>query len=759
MEVDRFWPDGEIRNLGIACGPSRLVVLDFDTPEAFYPWAAALPEAVHTYTVARDNAEPGRCHLYFALGPGQEPPRQLTKAATGWGDLKSVGGQVVAPPSVHYTGGRYTVTNEAVPLPWRVEYTPEPYAPGLPIQAAPFVSHVTSQPAGKAPGIPPSVQAHIDAGAVEGARNQTAFFCATQLRDEGHTEAATLELLRGFAGRCTPPFDEKELATTVASAFKAAPRTPAVGQNGPAFYGKECVNRQAESIRNTAQAATEPWPEPLPLGGTSDPCPPWPWESFPAPLADLGKAIAATMNVSDELPGLGLLCAVSIACRKVARIEIKRDHHQFANVYGLAALPVAGTKTPVARVIQRSLLQWQRAMREKHSVEMRQWAAAWTAAKAEIIRLEKCIARGDGNLVQLSAEIGKHQAVEHNKPCQPVLIANDCTSEAMARIMAHNGEYLGIFSSEARAVLAIAKGKYLQQGADIQVWLAGHGGDYLRYDRNAADKPPFEICEPVLSAFLATQRDSLQTMGHSMELRESGFLARWIYVLPDKPGSGEYPVDSIEPRILEAYNTIMTRLLDLGPALDENQQACPHNVCMDHRAFGYWKTFHDQTKREAMAAPPLLAGCLNKLPEHSARIALAFHLFETAAEKSDITRTLTPDAMRRALALGEVLKAHIKRAAAFMGDSDERNAARLLWPCLDANRAKLAAKREREGLGSIEAVKPRDVARYRWAGVETTTAAWAALAELALRGWVRAFTAPARAKAAPAHELFMLYPK
>ena len=64
------------------------------------------PDAVNTFTVKRSNAPAGRVHLYFALGDEQEAPAQLTKAATGWGDLKSEGGQVVAPPSIHYSGGQ-----------------------------------------------------------------------------------------------------------------------------------------------------------------------------------------------------------------------------------------------------------------------------------------------------------------------------------------------------------------------------------------------------------------------------------------------------------------------------------------------------------------------------------------------------------------------------------------------------------------------------------------------------------------------------
>ncbi len=745
-------------NIGISCGPSRLVVLDFDAAEAYPAWAAAHPEAARTYTVARTNAEPGRCHKYYRLADGQPAPAQLAKVKVGWGDLKSVGGQVVAPPSVHSTGGRYVVTQDTEPLPWRPEYTPEVYEPGLP-KKKPLVDYLpkdepaTPPPAGM-PGIPPSVADAIAAGADEGGRNATAFFIAVQLRDEGWPADATLEQVMYFAGRCRPAMNESEVRAAVASAYSKIAREPAAGPEHTDAFGAAHDGRK----QTMGEAQAEPWPEPLPLGGLATPPPPWPWDCFPATLAALGRAIVDTMNTPPELPGGALLGAVSIACRNVARIEIKADHHQHANLFVLAAMTVGGTKTPVCRVVQKPLLARQREMRERSEKELAQWAADARAARAQITGIERQLAKGDGDTVKLTAEILRLQAVETAKPCAPVLVCNDVTGEAAARIMARNGSVLGIFSSEARHVLSIARGRYNSQGADIGLYLAGHAGDFWRNDRSAVDKPSFELACPVLAAFLATQTDSLQTLGQSDELRESGFLARWIFLLPERAGGAEYPTASIEPEILAAYDAGITKLLGLAMATDAEGNACPHVVGLDYRAFGLWKSFHDEVKRDALAAPPLLAGCLSKLPEHAARVGLCFHLYEHAEAGRAITSTITPDEMRRAIELARCLRAHLGRAVAFMGETPEKSKARELWPLLDKHRAKLAGLREAEGLGRVEAVKPRDVARFGWAGLDECNAAREALLFLELRGWLKSATHPARVKAAPSHELFLICP-
>ncbi|MFC4910901.1 bifunctional DNA primase/polymerase [Actinomadura gamaensis] len=103
------------RNLGIACKPSGLLVIDEDRPGAFTDFAHTLGEQVPaTFTV--DTAK-GR-HFYFAqpadgpLGnsPGALPDGIDVRGAAGQG------GYVVAPGSLHQTGIRYTPVDSTAPV-------------------------------------------------------------------------------------------------------------------------------------------------------------------------------------------------------------------------------------------------------------------------------------------------------------------------------------------------------------------------------------------------------------------------------------------------------------------------------------------------------------------------------------------------------------------------------------------------------------------------------------------------------------------
>lgn len=132
--IGRCWRHGPY-NIGLACGPSRLVVIDLDTPKPGdtppQEWAqegvndgadvlAVLCERHgqampwDTFTVRTAS---GGLHLYFTAPSG--PPPGNSAGRLGWLiDTRGRGGYVVAPGS-QVDGRRYEVTNPApaAPLP------------------------------------------------------------------------------------------------------------------------------------------------------------------------------------------------------------------------------------------------------------------------------------------------------------------------------------------------------------------------------------------------------------------------------------------------------------------------------------------------------------------------------------------------------------------------------------------------------------------------------------------------------------------
>src|ERR1017187_1892355 len=102
-----------LRNLGVDCGKSGLLVVDEDRPGAFESYAASPGHAVPgTFMVTTGK---GR-HVYFRQPPGVLLGNGIGALAGRGIDMRGNGGFVVGPGSVHHTGVRYTPVDVAAPV-------------------------------------------------------------------------------------------------------------------------------------------------------------------------------------------------------------------------------------------------------------------------------------------------------------------------------------------------------------------------------------------------------------------------------------------------------------------------------------------------------------------------------------------------------------------------------------------------------------------------------------------------------------------
>jgi hypothetical protein len=198
----RRWPQ---LNIGIVTGTvSGLVVLDLDRRHGGFDSLAAL-ERLHGALPATVEAETGGGgrHLYFACPP--TAPRNKAGLAPGI-DLRGEGGMVVAPPSLHPSGGRYR---------WRQGHEPG----ALPLAILPhwLAQLVQDGPIGRGHPL-----AHwrtlVKDGVEEGRRNATIASFAGHLLWHGVDAEVVLELMLCWNRlRCRPPLDDDEVARVVAS--------------------------------------------------------------------------------------------------------------------------------------------------------------------------------------------------------------------------------------------------------------------------------------------------------------------------------------------------------------------------------------------------------------------------------------------------------------------------------------------------------------------------------------------------------------
>ncbi len=240
-------------NIGIACGPARIVVLDLDAARGHPPpqWAghgvahgrdvlrllaaqAGQPDPVHTYTVATPSGQ----HRYFHAPADRELRNTTgdTGAGLGWLiDTRASGGAIIAAGSVRRIDGtlrRYRVLRDVDPIdlpPWLLtSLTPPPAPPRAP----------TPLPA-PGPRLDAYIRAVLDsetaavARAAPGTRAHTLFCAAARLGElvgAGVLDqtAATEALLAAATATDTPeaPFTHREAASHINNGITRGRRNP-----------------------------------------------------------------------------------------------------------------------------------------------------------------------------------------------------------------------------------------------------------------------------------------------------------------------------------------------------------------------------------------------------------------------------------------------------------------------------------------------------------------------------------------------------
>jgi hypothetical protein len=525
-------------------------------------------------------------------------------------------------------------------------------------------------------------------------------------------------------------------------------------------------SRVIRPVQRFAPQQIDQWADPQPLSDAVDSLEPWPWEVLPAVLADIGRAVQRTMHVPAELPGLNVLCVASIALGNKLQVVIKPGHWQYGNIFGMAIVSPGGGKTPVGHVLQHPLVQWEADHHAEWHERYLRWRSETAVLESRIANLQRTAAREDdeparrvilNQILDLQKQIGE-------PPPEPRLFVSDATSEAVGRRMHENHGAVGVLSSEGRKILKIAGGRYTGNGSDIDVWLAAHSGrDPLRVDRMSKDNTPYSILNPSLAAFIAVQPDAVQQLGFNKELTFSGFLGRWLFVMPDSH-PGEYARETIPRDIEDRYGAAIRKLIEFPRLKDLEGKLIARAVPMSPAAFDRWVQIHGQLQADLHAARASRAHdayqhWLGKAAEHVARIALIIRAVRHVSQEGVALDCVDESDVLAAAAIIGVLEGHARRAFGVLGETVIAAKARALWPILDANRHRLRVWRENDVGEPVEAVKPRDIARYGWAAVHNAAEAERILEHLTVKGWARRREYPSKNPAhIRGHVVYELHP-
>lgn len=225
-QIGKWWRAWPRANIGIAAGPSGLVVVDKDTYHA--PENEGYLTIANTETVTSLTGGGGE-HLIYRHPADGPQIRNDDKALPAWVNIRAHGGLFVAPPSLHMSGNRYE---------WEVGYGPHEMEPA---ELPPSLRELLQAADGRKRAAP------IPERIADGGRNTTLTSLAGSMRRRG-LDAAVIEsaLLTVNTEQCDPPLSPDEVKAIAKSVSRYAPSAngngPTAGAGGPKFAVGQLVN-------------------------------------------------------------------------------------------------------------------------------------------------------------------------------------------------------------------------------------------------------------------------------------------------------------------------------------------------------------------------------------------------------------------------------------------------------------------------------------------------------------------------------------
>lgn len=420
----------------------------------------------------------------------------------------------------------------------------------------------------------------------------------------------------------------------------------------------------------------EPWEPPSPLGHVYA-VPPFPVDELPPPLAAWVRAEAEATQTPPDLAALLALGVCGAGLAGKFRVMVRPGWSEPLNLFAVVALLPGDRKSAVFAAATAPVVAFEREEQDRMAPVLAELASEHRLLEKRLKATEEKAAKATEpekfeRLRDEARELAK-QLAAHEVPEAPCLFCDDETPESLGKLLAAQGGRMLQASAEGTAI-EIVKGRYSDKGRpNFDVYLKGHAGDPLRVGRVSRGRD--SVDRPALSVALAVQPDVIQGLAEHACMRGRGFLARFLYSLPQsKVGRRTVEPPPVPKEVLDGFHEAVIALWRLPGAADDRGRPAPHWLEFSPAANRLLADFERWLEPQLATGEELsqLAGWANKLAGAVARVAAVLHMAGTEGmgERWDVP--IAEATVSAAIRLGrDYLLPHALAAFGMMG-ADER---------------------------------------------------------------------------------------
>ena len=626
-QIDKWWSYNPEFNVGILTGePSGIIILDFDSEDVWELCKSrGLPDAPLVKT--------GKgYHLYCKYQPGLKT-RSKMFGIDGF-DIRTDGGLVVVPPSVHENGNIYSWVEGCALNEKELGDLPEWLF--IDVKEVPVVELLD--------------------GVTEGGRNDALARVVGSMLHKGMSYDDVVTAAYEWNLKNDPPDSVKKVQATVDSIYKR------------------------EEAKMDANAE---WGDPVLFSNVETP--EIRAELLPSWLGAYAKEVSRFNQTPEGLAVMAGLAAIATCVQKRFEVSaLNNDYKEILAIWTVTVLPPSDRKTPVINAITAPISKWEREQRSALESSIRENKRNRSIALKQIEKLEKDIIKEEtlGKRHVLTSKIHEIEASIPAEIREPKLWASEGTPERLQDLLVENGERISLLADEG-GIFEIMAGMYSNGKVNIDVLLNGYSGSPIRVERRTRVA---DLQRPAVTFGITIQPQVIESFAHGSKsmFRGKGALARFLYCLPksrlgnrfDEPH--DIPVD-----IKRQYENGIYELLRVQPQLNETGLEIPRILTLDNDARLIWKSFLAEV--EHMLGPnselQYIQDWGGKLVGNSLRIAGLMHLVEHGTGNL----VIGPSSMGNAVTLCRLLKEHAKCAFGVIGNDENINNAKKVFSWIERN--------------------------------------------------------------------------
>ena len=371
---------------------------------------------------------------------------------------------------------------------------------------------------------------------------------------------------------------------------------------------------------------------------------PFPTDAFPGKLQEIIRETNQHLNYPTDFIGASILFAVSVAIGNTHRLEMKKAWQENAVLY-IAIVGKAGTnKSHPLHFAINPIIEHDQETYNQYKIDKKEYSQA---------------------LNQTKKEKEKPGYEEPIKPIWKKFLLSDYTPEALVQVHKFNMRGIGIYADELAGWFKNFN-RY-HKGSEQESWTANWSGKPITIDRKTDD--PIQISKPFISV-AGTIQDAVLYQLAKDNRTENGFTDRILFAFPDNLKKSYWSDTDISEKVIEDYNQIILKILELPLTTDSNGNPDPVALKFTGEArnrLRLWQRNNTDLSNQIENEP--LAGIYSKLEIYVIRLALVLQFMRWACNEAGKDR-VDLQAVEAAIKLTEYFRKTAEKVYSLLDNND-----------------------------------------------------------------------------------------